>query len=47
MDNVSGIAERYGTALTQGLTVADVQGLAADLARGHPRGGYGACRTVV
>ena len=25
MDNVSGIAERYGAALTQGLTVADVQ----------------------
>ena len=25
MDNVSGIAQRYGAALTQGLTVADVQ----------------------
>ena len=25
MDNVSGIARRYGGALTQGLTVADVQ----------------------
>jgi len=25
MDNVSGIARRYGAALTQGLTVADVQ----------------------
>ena len=27
MDNVSGIAQRYGAALTQGLTVADVQAL--------------------
>ena len=25
MDNVSGIAQRYGAALTQGLKVADVQ----------------------
>ena len=38
LDDVGDLAERYGRALTSGLTIADVAGLARGVAGGHARG---------